>query len=58
MHHEEGTTVPATFKCGDQVRLIQGDQVKTATGVNPKRTGRPTVWCAWFDDDHVHNTAG
>lgn len=28
------------------------------TGVSPDRTGRQTVWCAWFDDEHVHNTAG
>ena len=47
-----------TFKCGDRVRLREGDQVMTVTGVSPDSTGIPTVWCAWFNDQNVHNTAG
>lgn len=46
------------FKCGDRVRLRQGGPVMAVTGTSPDRTGRPTVWCAWFDDQHRQNTAG
>lgn len=47
-----------TFKCGDRVRLKQGGPVMAVTGVSPDSNGRPTVWCAWFDENHVHKTAG
>ncbi|WP_425490437.1 DUF2158 domain-containing protein [Novosphingobium hassiacum] len=45
------------FKCGDRVRLSEGGQVMSVTGVGPDSTGRPTVWCAWFNDQNVHNTS-
>lgn len=48
----------ASFKSGDRVRLRQGGPVMAVTGVGPDKTGVQTVWCAWFDDNHVHNTAG
>jgi uncharacterized protein YodC (DUF2158 family) len=47
-----------SFKCGDRVKLKDGGAVMAVTGTNQDNTGRPMVWCAWFDADHRHRTAG
>ncbi|MDP3175948.1 MAG: DUF2158 domain-containing protein [Phenylobacterium sp.] len=47
-----------TFKCGDRVRLKGGEAVMAVTGVSPDSSGDTKVWCAWFDDTHLHQTAG
>ncbi|MGE3143559.1 MAG: DUF2158 domain-containing protein [Hyphomonadaceae bacterium] len=46
------------FKCGDRVRLKSGGALMAVTGVSPDSQGRLQVWCAWFDPDHAHRTAG
>jgi len=50
--------VTDAFKCGDRVRLKGGGPTMAVTGASPDKAGMPTIWCAWFDDAHVHNTAG
>lgn len=47
-----------TWKCGDRARSAIDGPVMIVTGVSPDSNGRQTVWCSWFDDRHVHNTAG
>jgi len=50
--------MPETFKPGDRVRLKDGDVVMAVTGVGPDSYGKLTVWCAWFEDNHLQQTAG
>ncbi|MGE3301725.1 MAG: YodC family protein [Hyphomonadaceae bacterium] len=46
------------FKCGDRVQVKSGGPTMAVTGVSPDRHGVEMVWCAWFNDAHVHQTAG